>query len=238
MTDLSDNEYPSVPFSIFYQINFKYCIFNRMWHICIFPLILVWYFTSIDISISLEAWFSYITKIYLACWLFFLMYYSYLLFNFNDYPNGMVTLFNLLVMGNWQVWMQVYFFHKKTLLFRCIYWHIIILICHQAPRHCLTTYALRKYSLHFISASEVWGHERVSEKYLLHFILAFEVWGHERISEKYYLEWKEECKVFQQWPYMISNIGSRPVSTLGLGTFPFFPLYYSFVVHGFYITVQ
>ncbi|MBA0798915.1 hypothetical protein Gohar_009465, partial [Gossypium harknessii] len=32
---------------------------------------------------------------------------DYLLFNFNDYPNGMVTLFNLLVMGNWQVWMQV-----------------------------------------------------------------------------------------------------------------------------------
>ncbi|RYR43372.1 hypothetical protein Ahy_A08g039791 isoform K [Arachis hypogaea] len=32
---------------------------------------------------------------------------SYLLFNFNDYPNGMVTLFNLVVMGNWQVWMQV-----------------------------------------------------------------------------------------------------------------------------------
>ncbi|KAK1326012.1 Two pore calcium channel protein 1A [Acorus calamus] len=31
---------------------------------------------------------------------------EYLLFNFNDYPNGMVTLFNLLVMGNWQVWMQ------------------------------------------------------------------------------------------------------------------------------------
>ncbi|EXB37993.1 Two pore calcium channel protein 1A [Morus notabilis] len=31
----------------------------------------------------------------------------YLLLNFNDYPNGMVTLFNLLVMGNWQVWMQV-----------------------------------------------------------------------------------------------------------------------------------
>ncbi|KAF8388566.1 hypothetical protein HHK36_027241 [Tetracentron sinense] len=27
---------------------------------------------------------------------------DYLLFNFNDYPNGMVTLFNLLVMGNWQ----------------------------------------------------------------------------------------------------------------------------------------
>ncbi|KAJ6360875.1 hypothetical protein OIU77_004825 [Salix suchowensis] len=33
---------------------------------------------------------------------------SYLLFNFNDYPNGMVTLFNLLVMENWQVWMQSY----------------------------------------------------------------------------------------------------------------------------------
>ncbi|CAH1423631.1 unnamed protein product [Lactuca virosa] len=33
---------------------------------------------------------------------------DYLLFNFNDYPNGMVTLFNLLVMGNWQVWMQDY----------------------------------------------------------------------------------------------------------------------------------
>ncbi|KAL0712072.1 hypothetical protein Bca4012_019050 [Brassica carinata] len=32
----------------------------------------------------------------------------YLLFNFNDYPNGMVTLFNLLVMGNWQVWMESY----------------------------------------------------------------------------------------------------------------------------------
>ncbi|KAK9078756.1 hypothetical protein SSX86_002814 [Deinandra increscens subsp. villosa] len=33
---------------------------------------------------------------------------DYLLFNFNDFPNGMVTLFNLLVMGNWQVWMQDY----------------------------------------------------------------------------------------------------------------------------------
>jgi two pore calcium channel protein len=34
--------------------------------------------------------------------------FSYLLFNFNDYPSGMVTLFNLLVMGNWQVWMESY----------------------------------------------------------------------------------------------------------------------------------
>ncbi|KAJ0879208.1 putative EF-hand domain, Ion transport domain, EF-hand domain pair protein [Helianthus annuus] len=33
---------------------------------------------------------------------------DYLLFNFNDFPNGMVTLFNLLVMGNWQIWMQDY----------------------------------------------------------------------------------------------------------------------------------
>lgn len=33
---------------------------------------------------------------------------DYVLFNFNDYPNGMVTLFNLLVMGNWQIWMQSY----------------------------------------------------------------------------------------------------------------------------------
>ncbi|GMP54562.1 hypothetical protein CsSME_00019699 [Camellia sinensis var. sinensis] len=33
---------------------------------------------------------------------------DYLLFNFNDYPNGMVTLFNLLIMGNWQAWMQSY----------------------------------------------------------------------------------------------------------------------------------
>ncbi|KAI4378321.1 hypothetical protein MLD38_015812 [Melastoma candidum] len=33
---------------------------------------------------------------------------DYLLFNFNDYPNGMVTLFNLLVMGNWQIWMESY----------------------------------------------------------------------------------------------------------------------------------
>ncbi|KAK9085276.1 hypothetical protein Sjap_025687 [Stephania japonica] len=33
---------------------------------------------------------------------------DYLLFNFNDYPNGMVTLFNLLTMSNWQIWMQGY----------------------------------------------------------------------------------------------------------------------------------
>lgn len=33
---------------------------------------------------------------------------DYYLFNFNDYPSGMVTLFNILVMGNWQVWMQSY----------------------------------------------------------------------------------------------------------------------------------
>ncbi|KQK09180.1 two pore calcium channel protein 1 isoform X1 [Brachypodium distachyon] len=33
---------------------------------------------------------------------------DYLLFNFNDYPSGMVTLFNLLVMGNWHVWMESY----------------------------------------------------------------------------------------------------------------------------------
>ncbi|KAL8131341.1 two pore calcium channel protein 1A-like [Apium graveolens] len=33
---------------------------------------------------------------------------DYLLFNFNDYPSGMVTLFNLLVTVNWQAWMQSY----------------------------------------------------------------------------------------------------------------------------------
>ncbi|KAL4585266.1 hypothetical protein LXL04_009882 [Taraxacum kok-saghyz] len=33
---------------------------------------------------------------------------DYLLFNFNDYPNGMVTLFNLLVLGAWQVWIESY----------------------------------------------------------------------------------------------------------------------------------
>ncbi|XP_060190967.1 two pore calcium channel protein 1A isoform X1 [Lycium barbarum] len=33
---------------------------------------------------------------------------DYLLFNFNDYPNGMVTLFNILVMGDWHVWVQSY----------------------------------------------------------------------------------------------------------------------------------
>ncbi|KAL3714984.1 hypothetical protein ACJRO7_006830 [Eucalyptus globulus] len=33
---------------------------------------------------------------------------DYLLLNFNDYPNGMVTLFNLLVLNNWQEWMQSY----------------------------------------------------------------------------------------------------------------------------------
>ncbi|KAL8151078.1 hypothetical protein V2J09_020886 [Rumex salicifolius] len=33
---------------------------------------------------------------------------DYLLFNLNDYPNSMVTLFNLVVMGNWHVWMESY----------------------------------------------------------------------------------------------------------------------------------
>lgn len=33
---------------------------------------------------------------------------DYLFFNFNDYPSGMVTLFNLMVMGNWQIWMESY----------------------------------------------------------------------------------------------------------------------------------
>ncbi|GAA0151477.1 ion channel [Lithospermum erythrorhizon] len=33
---------------------------------------------------------------------------DYLLFNFNDYANGMVTVFNLLVMNNWQDWMKSY----------------------------------------------------------------------------------------------------------------------------------
>lgn len=39
---------------------------------------------------------------------------DYLLFNFNDYPSGMVTLYNLLVMGNWQAWMQSYKELTKT----------------------------------------------------------------------------------------------------------------------------
>lgn len=39
---------------------------------------------------------------------------DYLLFNFNDYPSGMVTLFNLLVMGNWQIWMQSYAYLTNT----------------------------------------------------------------------------------------------------------------------------
>lgn len=33
---------------------------------------------------------------------------DYLVFNFNDYPSGMVTLFNLLVTVNWQAWMRSY----------------------------------------------------------------------------------------------------------------------------------
>ncbi|KAK4749796.1 hypothetical protein SAY87_027245 [Trapa incisa] len=33
---------------------------------------------------------------------------GYMLFNFNDYPNGMVTLFCLMVMNNWQDWMKSY----------------------------------------------------------------------------------------------------------------------------------
>ncbi|PWA43031.1 ion transport domain-containing protein [Artemisia annua] len=36
---------------------------------------------------------------------------NYLSFNFNDYPNGMVTLFNLIVMGSWQVWMKMNLFN-------------------------------------------------------------------------------------------------------------------------------
>lgn len=32
---------------------------------------------------------------------------SYLLQNFNDFASGMVTLFDLLIMGNWQIWMEV-----------------------------------------------------------------------------------------------------------------------------------
>lgn len=31
---------------------------------------------------------------------------DYLVHNFNDYPTGMVTLFELLVMGNWQIWLE------------------------------------------------------------------------------------------------------------------------------------
>ncbi|KAJ0561103.1 putative Two pore calcium channel protein 1, plant [Helianthus annuus] len=50
----------------------------------------------------------YKDRSYIACCSVDLTIISYLLFNFNDYPNGMVTLFNLLVMGNWQVWMQDY----------------------------------------------------------------------------------------------------------------------------------
>lgn len=33
---------------------------------------------------------------------------DYLVHNFNDYPTGMVTLFELLVMGNWQIWLESY----------------------------------------------------------------------------------------------------------------------------------
>lgn len=39
---------------------------------------------------------------------------DYLLFNFNDYPNAMVTTFNLVVMGNWQAWMQTYWDLTKS----------------------------------------------------------------------------------------------------------------------------
>lgn len=33
---------------------------------------------------------------------------DYFVHNFNDYPTGMVTLFNLLVMGDWQIWLETY----------------------------------------------------------------------------------------------------------------------------------
>ncbi|CAM6046974.1 unnamed protein product [Sphagnum compactum] len=33
---------------------------------------------------------------------------DYMVNNFNDFPSGMVTLFNILVLGNWQVWMDGY----------------------------------------------------------------------------------------------------------------------------------
>lgn len=41
--------------------------------------------------------------------LLFLTLLSYLLQNFNDFASGMVTLFDLLIMGNWQSWMEVSF---------------------------------------------------------------------------------------------------------------------------------
>ncbi|XP_028056132.1 uncharacterized protein LOC114260248 [Camellia sinensis] len=46
---------------------------------------------------------------------------DYVLFNFNDYPNGMVTLFNLLVMGNWHIWMQVSLICHDHLYLLCIH---------------------------------------------------------------------------------------------------------------------
>lgn len=32
---------------------------------------------------------------------------SYMVNNFNDFPSGMVSLFDLLVTGNWHMWMDV-----------------------------------------------------------------------------------------------------------------------------------
>ncbi|KAH7861661.1 hypothetical protein Vadar_029050 [Vaccinium darrowii] len=52
---------------------------------------------------------------------------DYLLFNFNDYPNGMVTLFNLLVMNNWEIWMQSYIDLTGT-SWTCIYFISFYLI--------------------------------------------------------------------------------------------------------------
>lgn len=49
-----------------------------------------------------------ISRVFFILGVFFLTKFSYLLYNFNDYPNGMVTLFNLLVSEVWEELMEVY----------------------------------------------------------------------------------------------------------------------------------
>uniref|UniRef100_A0A0D6R419 EF-hand domain-containing protein n=1 Tax=Araucaria cunninghamii TaxID=56994 RepID=A0A0D6R419_ARACU len=56
---------------------------------------------------------------------------EYLVFNFNDYPSGMVTLFNMMVMNNWQNWMESYVKltgSSWTLIYFISYYMITVLL--------------------------------------------------------------------------------------------------------------
>lgn len=67
-----------------------------------------------------------ISRVIVFLGVFFLTQISYLLFNFNDYPNGMVALFNLLVSGIWGELMEVYVLSLILATFNVIFCFIIM----------------------------------------------------------------------------------------------------------------